>query len=197
MFRAIREEIEVHGSKSASHLFGYEEDGANDSKENEVASDYLTPYLPVVASSTSTTSSSSEDKIIVVSSEVAKQAYELCLKALKERLVERANIIQRRLEKENEALAKRQAAFQRSRDTTQGADEEYEKFCVDAMFRIQILEQRLQKHEDTAMSKYEALIKRLQEDPRLSSMRDGGVDTSVVAEGEGGDGDVGTAVVEN
>ena len=46
------------------------------------------------------------------------------------------------------------------------------------------------------MSKYEALIKRLQEDPRLASMRDGGVDTSVVAEGEG-DGDVGTAVVEN
>mgnify|MGYP006261225717 CR=1 FL=1 len=130
----------------------------------------------------------------MVASEVAKQAYELCLKALKERLVERANIIQRRLEKENEALAKRQAAFQRSRDTTQGADEEYEKFCVDAMFRIQILEQRLQKHEDTAMSKYEALIKRLQKDPRLASMRDGGVDTSVVAEGEG-DGDVGTAVI--
>ena len=181
-----------NGSKSASHLFGYEEDGANDSKENEVASDYLTPYLPAGVAS-------SEDKIIVVASEVAKQAYELCLKALKERLVERANIIQRRLEKENEALAKRQAAFQRSRDATQGADEEYEKFCVDAMFRIQILEQRLQKHEDTAMPKYEALIKRLQEDPRLASMRDGGVETSVAdgGSGVGGDGDVGAAVVEN
>ncbi len=162
----------MHKNKSAAHLFGYEEDGANDSKENEVASDYLTPYLPITSSSSS---SSSEDKIVVVSTEVAKQAYELCLKALKERLVERANIIQRRLEKENEALAKRQAAFQRSRDATQGADEEYEKFCVDAMFRIQILEQRLQKHEDTAMSKYEALIKRLQEDPRLAAMR--GIET--------------------
>ena len=159
--------IQVHGSKNASHLFGFEEDGAKDANEKEVASDYLTPYLPVGSVST-------EDKNVVVSSEIAKQAYELCLKALKERLVERANIIQRRLEKENEALAKRQAAFQRSRDTTQGADEEYEKFCVDAMFRIQILEQRLQKHEDTAMSKYEALIKRLQEDSRLASMRDGG-----------------------
>ena len=49
------------------------------------------------------------------------------------------------------------------------------------------------------MSKYEALIKRLQEDPRLASMRDGGVETSVAdgGSGVGGDGDVGAAVVEN
>ena len=40
--------------------------------------------------------------------------------------------------------------------------------------KIAVSDSRLQKHEDTAMSKYEALIKRLQEDSRLASMRDGG-----------------------
>eukprot|EP00939_MAST-03C_sp_MAST-3C-sp1_P003553 g3553.t1 len=123
--------------------------------------DYLTPYLP-------------KDKLPhEVSPDEAHRANDACLKALKERLVERANIIQRRLDKENEMLAKRQAAFQRSRDAVDGADEEYEKFCVDAMFRIQILEQRLQKHDDTAMVKYEALLRKLQVDPRLATMRGG------------------------
>lgn len=134
---------------------------ANAETASATSIDYLTPYLP----------QEGNRPIEVMTVEEAKSANDNCLKALKERLVERANIIQRRLDKENEALAKRQAAFQRSRDATEGADEEYEKFCVDAMFRIQILEQRLQKHEDTAMSKYEALIRKLQEDPRLAVLK--------------------------
>ena len=39
-------------------------------------------------------------------------------------------------------------AFQRTREHNEGADEEFEKFCQEAMFRIQILEQRLQRHEE-------------------------------------------------
>jgi bacterioferritin (cytochrome b1) len=92
----------------------------------------------------------------------------MCLRNLKERLLERANIIQARLDKENALLAKRQAAFQRSqREHDQGTDDEFERFCSDTMFRIQILEQRLASHEETALQKYVEMDQRLHSDPRL------------------------------
>ena len=53
-----------------------------------------------------------------------EQVRENCLKALKERLIERANIIQARHDEETAALAKRQANFQRDRDNLGRAEEE-------------------------------------------------------------------------
>ena len=91
-----------------------------------------------------------------------------CLTALKERLVERANIIQKRLDDENQQLAKKQNAFQRTRDHTEGADEEFEKYCSAAMFRIGILEQRLSRHSETALQKYADVDQKLRSDPRLA-----------------------------
>lgn len=88
--------------------------------------------------------------------------------ALKERLLERADIIQKRLDDENQKLAKKQAAFQRSRDHVEGADEEFEQFCSKAMFTIQILEQRLAQHEVSALQKYADMDLNLRNDPRLS-----------------------------
>ncbi len=38
-----------------------------------------------------------------------------------------------------------QQEFQRNRDQVEGAEEEFEKYCAEAMFRIGILEQRLQR----------------------------------------------------
>ena len=59
---------------------------------------------------------------------------------LKERLIERANIIMTRLNEENAKLAKKQATFQRNqRDNDPQAEEDFERFCSEAMFRIQIL----------------------------------------------------------
>lgn len=78
-----------------------------------------------------------------------------------------------RLEEENALLAKRQTAFQRSRDHQDGAEEEFEAFCQKKMFRISILEQRLQRHEDTAVEKYTNLDLKLREDPRLGVLVDG------------------------
>lgn len=61
---------------------------------------------------------------------------EKCLKALKDRLIERANIIQARLDEERAALAKRQQNFNRDRDQmTQEEEEEYEKAVEESMFR--------------------------------------------------------------
>eukprot|EP01029_Cantina_marsupialis_P012390 TRINITY_DN2734_c0_g2_i1.p1 TRINITY_DN2734_c0_g2~~TRINITY_DN2734_c0_g2_i1.p1 ORF type:complete len:779 (-),score=234.22 TRINITY_DN2734_c0_g2_i1:166-2502(-) len=121
----------------------------------EQSVDYLTPFLQFVINPNN------------ISKSEAQKARDDCLRALKERLLERANIIQRRLDEENSQLAKKQAAFQRSRDHVDGADEEFEQFCSEAMFRIQILESRLQRHEETALHKYAQLDQKLHTDPRL------------------------------
>jgi len=120
--------------------------------------DYLTPFLQSVANPAA------------ITRDEAQRARDNCLKSLKDRLLERANIIQNRLNEENARLSKRQATFQRnsSRENDPVAEEEFEKFCSEAMFRIQILEQRLVNHEETALKKYQDLDDKLSSDPRLS-----------------------------
>ncbi len=132
--------------------------GEEAEEKDERQVDYLNPFLQNVADP----KNPSRDE--------AQSARDSCLKALKERLLERANIIQRRLDEENAQLAKKQAAFQRSRDHVEGADEEFEKFCSEAMFRIQILEQRLARHEETALQKYADMDFKLRSDPRLNAL---------------------------
>nr|CCA24118.1 conserved hypothetical protein [Albugo laibachii Nc14] len=119
--------------------------------------DYLSPFLQGV--------SFTERGL---SKETAQSVRDMCLRNLKERLLERANIIQTRIDHENMQLAKRQAAFQRSqRDQDENKDEEYKRYCTETMFRIQILEQRLTKHEETALHKYAEMDRRLHNDTRL------------------------------
>jgi hypothetical protein len=138
---------------------------ATEEEEDEdaeaVPHDYLTPFL--------------QEPIGVneppLSREDALQAREACLRSLKDRLVERANIVQSRLDDENQALSKRQAAFQRNRDHMDPSDEaEYERYCQEAMFRIQILEQRLDRHTELSLQKYAEMDARLRDDPRLRKL---------------------------
>lgn len=126
-----------------------------------VPHDYLTPFL--------------EEPIGIhddpLPREAALQAREACLRSLKERLVERANIVQSRLDDENAMLSKKQAAFQRNRDHMDAADEaEYERYCQEAMFRIQILEQRLDRHTELSLQTYAEMDARLRDDPRLKNL---------------------------
>ncbi|TYZ61652.1 hypothetical protein PybrP1_010651 [[Pythium] brassicae (nom. inval.)] len=60
-----------------------------------------------------------------------------------------------------------QAVREIQREHDQGTDEEFERFCSETMFRIQILEQRLAGHEETALQKYAEMDQRLHNDPRL------------------------------
>ena len=77
-----------------------------------------------------------------------------------------------RLNEENAKLAKKQATFQRNqRDTDPRAEEDFERFCSEAMFRIQILEQRLASHEETALRKFQDLDDKLAQDPRLAILQ--------------------------
>ena len=105
----------------------------------------------------------------------AVETRDACLRSLKERLVERANIVQSRLDEENAALSKRQAQFQRTRDQLEAADEaEYERYCQEAMFRIQILEQRLDRHTELSLQKYADMDARLRADARLAALASAG-----------------------
>jgi hypothetical protein len=139
----------------------------NDSGKAELIQerDYLKPYLPPQHASGDMSVQLHKDDAIHVKDE--------CLKALKDRLIERANIIQSRLDAENAILARKQAAFQRTRDhATPEAEEEYEDFCAEAWFRIQILEQRLARHEDQALQKFAELDTKLRNDPRLACLHE-------------------------
>ncbi|KAH9109504.1 hypothetical protein AeMF1_015421 [Aphanomyces euteiches] len=145
------------------------DDPRKQGKDAKTVMDYLSPFIHAVLHNHHPQHGAGSDQVRNLSRDEAHSVRDMCLKNLKERLLERANIIQTRLDKENAALAKKQAAFQRSqREHDQGTDEEFERFCSETMFRIQILEQRLTRHEETALQKYAELDQRLHNDPRLA-----------------------------
>jgi len=85
--------------------------------------------------------------------------------------LERANIIQTRLNEENQKLARKQEQFQRNQRDGEISTEEFERYCTEAMFRIQILEQRLVSHEETALKKFADMDSKLANDMRLAVLR--------------------------
>ena len=138
------------------------EDGTpQDETGSTKAADYLTPFLAHVGDPSR------------IQHDEAQRARDACLKSLKERLIERANIMMARLTEENSKLAKKQAAYQRNaRDRDAVAEEEFERFCSEAMFRVQILEQRLAAHEETALKKFQDLDAKLADDPRMRALQE-------------------------
>lgn len=122
-------------------------------------SDYLTPFLRNIKDPARLTK------------EEALEIRQTCMDALRMRLVERANIIQNRLNEENAKLGRKQEQFQRSQREGDLSTEEYEKYCTEAMFRIQILEQRLLAHGESAPKKFAELDQRISNDPRLRVLR--------------------------
>ncbi|XP_055001900.1 dynein regulatory complex subunit 7 [Sorex araneus] len=91
-----------------------------------------------------------------------------CLNDFKERLIDKANLIQARFEKETQELQKKQQWYQENQMTLTTEDEDvYLSYCSQAMFRIRILEQRLNRHKELAPLKYMALEEKLCKDARL------------------------------
>uniref|UniRef100_A0A8C9KJ14 Dynein regulatory complex subunit 7 n=1 Tax=Panthera tigris altaica TaxID=74533 RepID=A0A8C9KJ14_PANTA len=91
-----------------------------------------------------------------------------CLSDFKQRLIDKANLIQARFEKETQELQKKQQWYQENQVTLTVKDEDlYLSYCSQAMFRIRILEQRLNRHKELAPLKYLALEEKLYKDPRL------------------------------
>jgi hypothetical protein len=121
--------------------------------------DYLTPFLRHVKD------------VRKITREEALEIRQNCLDSLRSRLIERQNIIETRLKDENAKLARKQEQFQRSQRDGDLSTEEYEKYCTEAMFRIQILDQRLVSHSDASLQKYAELDNKLAMDPRLQILR--------------------------
>nr|XP_014352781.1 PREDICTED: dynein regulatory complex subunit 7 [Latimeria chalumnae] len=124
-------------------------------KEREM--DYLAPFLAQQGDPTALTK---------------KQAIQLrndCLADLKKRLINKANLIQRRFEKETQELQKKQQWYQQNQvSMTKEDEEDYLCYCSNAMFQIHILELRLNRHKELAPAKYLAMEERLNRDPRLA-----------------------------
>ncbi|PNW72944.1 hypothetical protein CHLRE_14g612700v5 [Chlamydomonas reinhardtii] len=136
-----------------------EESEEEEEEAAEATYDYLSPFLPTLLGTQQ------------LSRGQALEVREKALKALKDRLIERANIIQARLDEESAALAKRQQTFHRDRDQMSAAEEEdYERQTEESMFRIHILERRLRRHEEQALHKYYELDAKLRADGRLAAL---------------------------
>jgi len=133
-----------------------------EAQREEKELDYLAPFLAKI---------SPED--IVDGKLSRQQAFTLrqdCLADLKTRLIDRANLIQARFEKETQELQKRQSWYQQNQVSMQKSDEqEYLSYCNDAMFRIHILEQRLNRHKELAPHRYMQLEQKIRSDPRLAA----------------------------
>ncbi|ORZ35140.1 hypothetical protein BCR44DRAFT_130074 [Catenaria anguillulae PL171] len=142
----IASELEKESQKQAEEA----------SKEASV--DYLSPFLVNVANPNSLT----RDEALAVR--------EACLRSFKERLIEKASIIQRRYEEETAAYQRRQQQYSKTAEgMTPAETDEYVAFCNEALFRIHVLEKRLSRHKDMAPEMYLQLDKKLRSDPRLRS----------------------------
>ncbi|KAL4623510.1 dynein regulatory complex subunit 7 [Arapaima gigas] len=93
-----------------------------------------------------------------------------CLADLKQRLIDKANLIQASFEKETQELQYKQMWYQKHQLTMSKEDEAaYLAYCTEVMFRIHVLKLRLTRHKDKAPQKYLALEEKLRRDPRLTA----------------------------
>lgn len=126
-------------------------------KKHELELDYLAPFLAQIGDPAH------------ISKQEAYKLKEECLQDLKHRLIDKANLIQARFEKETQELQRKQSWYQQNQVSMKPEDEEeYLNFCSEAMFRIHILEQRLNRHKELAPQKYVQLEQKLRNDPRLA-----------------------------
>ncbi len=117
--------------------------------------DYLSPFLVFV------------EDVDNISRDEALNIHESCLQTMQERLIERANIIQNRLNEEQERLTQIQASYEQKLVKDKQSEEEFERLCSEIAFKTKILEKRLQEHEDSSLDKLKTLEMKLKNDPRL------------------------------
>lgn len=139
-------------------------EGAEEEKQEEAASsvDILAPYLVDFMNK--------DTGLVQLDALQAELVAKKCTQDFRKRLTDRAEIIQRRLEDEQDQLRKRRAQMQRRGDNVEKDERDFEKYQSQAMFRTQILEQRLARHEMQAIEKFQQLERMLQDDARLAAM---------------------------
>jgi hypothetical protein len=129
--------------------------------------DYLAAYLRRLPGGADRGSQSPDSSAL--SREDATQVREACLRDLKERLIQRARGIQQRLDDEREKLTRKQAEQVKAQGGA-GAVGEYGAYCEGAVWRIRLLERRLEEHQADALRRYADLDRRLRADRRLAAL---------------------------
>ncbi|KAM7410752.1 hypothetical protein PAMA_020948 [Pampus argenteus] len=93
------------------------------------------------------------DSAETLSASSAKQLYHDCLAEFKQRLVEQANLIQERLEKETQELQKKQQWYQKNQlSMTPEQEEEYQAYCSEKTLQIHVAKKRLSMYTHTHTS---------------------------------------------
>lgn len=135
-----------------------------DEKEKSSEVDYLQPILEAL----------NFQSITPLQKEQAQMVKNEALKRLKERLLTRAEIIQKRLEAETKALENAFKALKKKADSTSEADQfEYEQAVAQANFKIEILTERAAQHYRNSLTKFTELDTKLMNDPRLVALKEG------------------------
>lgn len=137
-----------------------EDEGSSDSEAQMAKYDPLQQFLPT------------QDKGL--NREQAEQAKEDCLRSTKNSLVERLNIITRRMHAAIDDMEKKKAAFDRSQASSLAKtqqQEDFEKTISECNFVIKIIKCRLARHEQIAIEKMKALNEVLKHHPKLDILR--------------------------
>lgn len=150
-------------ARESARVEGVRQGGEEEKHEEQATKpDILAPYLVDYVNK--------ETGDVMLDSLQAELVAKKCTQDFRKRLTDRAEIIQRRLEDEQDQLRKRRAQMQRRGDNVERDERDFEKYQSQAMFRTQILEHRLARHEMQAIAKFQELEKELQEHPRLAAM---------------------------
>ena len=128
-------------------------------RQERMERDYLSPFLVQLDDPENLTE---EDAVWLV--DQAK-------KDLRERLVHKADLIKQWFDKEQAELQQRQSWFQQNQgQLTSEQEEEYVSFCSETLFRIKVLEKRMNLLKETAPQKLVKLDNKLSSDPRLAPL---------------------------
>lgn len=134
----------------------------DDEEEKNKEIDYLQPILEKL-----------NLQSIPLQYEQAMEVKNEALKRLKERLLTRAEIIQRRLEAETKNLEQAFLTLKRKGDGATEQDQiEYEQQVAAANFKIEILTERAAQHYKNSLQKFTDLDRKLMEDPRLQVLNE-------------------------
>uniref|UniRef100_A0A8C9SGP5 Dynein regulatory complex subunit 7 n=1 Tax=Scleropages formosus TaxID=113540 RepID=A0A8C9SGP5_SCLFO len=161
--RKIKLHISIYNTARNEKARTHREMKARLAKEEQVRReqkelDYLAPFLAKLGDPETLTR------------QEALQLRSDCLTDLKQRLIDKANLIQACFEKETQELQLKQQWYQKNQLSMSKEDEAtYLAYCSDAMFRIHVLKLRLSRHKDKAPQKYLALEEKLRRDPRLAA----------------------------
>jgi len=109
----------------------------------------------------------------IKSKEDYKKVRASAFEMLKNRMLERSDIIHKRLEAESKLLESKFNELQnKGTNATKGEEDECQKRFEEISFKIEILTERASQHYKKALTKFTELDEKLKKDPRFAKFQD-------------------------